>query len=139
MAQQVLINGQEFSAADITVLMNGINIASIISLSITKTQNKQNNYGFGKEPVSRGRGIIEYECSVEMAYKDVLKLRNTVASRELLDIAPFDILVIMNNGQNISRYKALNCEFSDDGLEVGSDDPQVTREYTLIIAGTESF
>ncbi len=137
MAGQVLINGKAFAASNIVVSVNGVNIASVSTLNIVETADKQNNYGFGRQPTSRGEGFTEYTCAVEMAYKDILKLRNLSSTRRLLDLPMFDILAVLDNGETIARVRARNAEFLEDGLEVSGGDPEVKREYPLIIAGVD--
>jgi hypothetical protein len=134
---QVLINGKAFSAADITVTIAGIDIASVATLNIVEAADKQNNYGFATQPTSRGRGQTEYTCSVEMAYKDVQKLRNLVPTRRLLDLQFFNVLAVLDNGETVARVRARNAEFLEDGIEVAGGDPEVKREYPLIIAGVD--
>lgn len=137
MAQQVLINGKAFSASDISVVVSGITIASINTLNIVETSDKQNNYGFAEQPTSRGRGTTEYTCSVEMDYVDVLKLKNIAPNRRLIDLPMFDVLAVLDNGDRIARVRARNGEFLEDGIEVAGGDTQVSREYPVIIAGVD--
>ena len=137
MAGQVLVNGKAFSASNIVVSVSGINIASVSTLNIVETADKVNNYGFSTEPASRGRGFTEYTCSVEMAYKDVLKLKNISETRRLIDLPMFDVLAVLDNGQQVARIRARNAEFLEDGIEVAGGDPEVKREYPLIIAGVD--
>lgn len=134
---QVLVNGKSFSSADIVVVVNGIEVASVSNLSILETANKVNNPGFSREPVSRGRVANEYTCSIEMSYKDVLKLRNLVATRRLTDLPLFEVLAVMNNGIDVTRIRARNAEFLEDGIEVAEGDGEVKREYPIIIAGID--
>ena len=135
--QQVLINGKAFSAADMSILVAGISLASISSLTITETQEKTNNKGFSDEPVSRGRSGKEYECSMDIAYKDVIKLRNLTPTGSLLDVPMFEILGILDNGSDISRIRVKSCEFTNDGLEVSEGDTEIKRTFDLIIAGID--
>lgn len=135
--QQVLINGKAFSAADISLLVAGINLASISALTITESQEKTNNKGFSDEPTSRGRAGKEYECSMDIAYKDVIKLRNLSPTGSLLDLPMFEILGILDNGIDISRIRVKNCEFTNDGLEVSEGDTEIKRTFDLIIAGID--
>lgn len=134
---QVLINGKAFSAADVQVIINNVVVAEVQNLSVITRATKANNYGLGPNPTSRGRGNDEYECTIEMAYKDALKLKNLVASRNLVDLPMFDVLAVLDNGQSVSRVRARNAEFNEDGLEVAQGDTNITREYPLIIAGVD--
>lgn len=134
---QVLVNGKSFSAADIVVTVSGIDIVSVSTLNIVETSDKQNNYGFSTQPTGRGRGFDEYTCSIEMAYKDVQKLRNLSSTRRLIDLPLFDVLAVIDNGEQVARVRARNAEFMEDGIEVSGGDPEVKREYQLIIAGVD--
>ena len=135
--KQVLINGKAFSASDISVIIAGITVSSISGLTATVTQEKTNNKGFSDEPVSRGRATKVYEASVDLSYTEALKLRNLSPTGGLLEVPIFEMLAVLDNAVNISRIRILNAEFTDDGLEVTVDDPEVKRTYGLIIAGME--
>jgi hypothetical protein len=134
---QVLVNGKSFSAADIIVIVGGIDIASVSALSIVETADKQNNYGFSTQPTSRGTGYTQYTCSVDISYNDIQKLRNISATRRLMDIPLFDVLAIMANGEQVARIRARNAEFMEDGIDVAGGDTDVKRTYPLIIAGVD--
>ena len=135
--KQVLINGKAFSASDITIMIAGIQVASITSFSATVTQEKTNNKGFSDEPVSRGRATKEYEASIEMSFTDKLKLSNLSPTGNLVDLPIFEILAVLNNNVNVSRIRLRNAEFTDDGIEVTTDDTDIVRTYNLIIAGID--
>ena len=136
-SKQVLINGKAFSASDITVLVAGIVVASVSSLTATQTQEKTNNKGFSDEPVSRGRATKEYEASVDLSYTDALKLRNLSPTGGLLEVPTFEILAVLDNAVNVSRIRIKNAEFTDDGIEVSVDDTEIKRTYGLVIAGID--
>ena len=135
--KQVLINGKAFSASDITVMIAGIQVASISSLTATVTQEKTNNKGFSDEPVSRGRATKEYEASMDLSYTDKLKLSNLSPTGSLVDLPMFEVLAVLNNNVNVSRIRLKNAEFTDDGIEVTTDDTDITRTYSLVIAGID--
>lgn len=135
--QQVLVNGKAYSAADISVLVAGIALASISALTIKETQEKVNNKGFSDQPVSRGRGTKEYECSMDIAYKDVIKLQNLSPTGSLLDLPMFQILAILDNGEGVARIRVKNAEFTTDSIEVGEGDTEIKQTFDLIIAGID--
>jgi len=136
-SKQVLINGKAFSASDISISIANITVASVSAFTATSSQEKTNNKGFSDEPVSRGRATKEYESSIDLSYKDALKLRNLSPTRSLLDVPIFEVLAVLDNKVDISRVRVKNCEFIDDGVEVTVDDPEVKRTYGLIIAGID--
>lgn len=135
--KQVLINGKAFSASDISLLISGIEVAAVSALTATVSQEKTNNKGFSDEPVSRGRATREYECSVDLSYTEALKLRNLSPTGSLLDIPMFEMLAVLDNAVNVSRIRIRNAEFTDDGIEVATDDTEVKRTYNLVIAGID--
>jgi len=134
---QVLINGKAFSAVDISVIIAGLPVASVTSLTATVTQEKTNNAGLSDEPVSRGRGVKAYECSIDLAYKDVQALRNLSPTLSLIEIPMFEVLVLMDNNVNFARIRVRNAEFTDDGIEVADGDTEVKRTYNLVVAGMD--
>ncbi|MEK0370396.1 MAG: hypothetical protein QQN55_04475 [Nitrosopumilus sp.] len=135
--KQVLINGKAFSATDVIIMINNIQVASVTSFSATVSQEKTNNKGFSDEPVSRGRATKEYEASVDMSYTDRLKLANLSPTGDLLGLPIFEVLAVLNNGVNVSRIRLKNAEFTDDGIEVTTDDTDIVRTYALMIAGID--
>jgi len=135
--KQVLINGKAFSASDISLIIAGINVAGVSALTATVSQEKTNNKGFSDEPVSRGRATKEYEASIDLSFSETLKLRNLSPTRELLNIPVFEVLAVLDNSVSVSKIRVKNCEFTDDGIEVATDDPEVKRTYSLIIAGID--
>lgn len=134
---QVLINGKAFSAADISLSIAGVQVASASAFTATVTQEKPNNKGFSDEPTSRGRATKEYEASVDLSYTDRLKLSNLSPTRSLLEVPIFEITAVLNNNVNVSRIRLKNCEFTDDGIEAATDDSEIKRTYSLMIAGIE--
>ena len=51
-----LINGVNYSWANISVILFGQPVIGIVSIMYKAKQEKKNNYGSGTEPVSRGYG-----------------------------------------------------------------------------------
>jgi hypothetical protein len=47
-----LINGINYSWANITVVLFGVPVVGILKIDYKRKQKKENNYGFGSEPVS---------------------------------------------------------------------------------------
>ena len=59
-----LINGINYSWANITVIGLGVPFIGITKIDYNAKQEKTNNYGAGSQPVSRGYGRVEYEGSL---------------------------------------------------------------------------
>ena len=86
-----LVNGTNYSWANVTLILFGVPVTGVTEISYSAKQKKENNYGAGVEPVSRGYGNKEYEGSISL-YADVWKkIIAASPDRDPLQIAPFDI------------------------------------------------
>lgn len=134
-----LINGTSYSWSQITVNIGGSLIVDITAISYKSMQEKTNNYGSGSQPVSRGRGRTEYEASMTLRLGEIESLRNSVASRDILKIAPFDVTVaFLPEDATIPVVHTLkNAEFLEDPVESTEGDTTIEVEVPLIIAGIE--
>ncbi len=54
-----LINGVAYSYVDVIVEIAGVPAPSVSKISYSEEQAKENNFGTGGRPVSRGKGKIE--------------------------------------------------------------------------------
>jgi hypothetical protein len=133
-----LINGINYSWSDIKFILFGVPVRGIVKIEYKAKQSKENNYGFGVNPVSRGYGNKEYEASIEL-YKDEWNaVINAAPNRDPLDIAPFDIQVIAGSSRVTAFTDVLQqCEFMEDPFTVGQGDSKIMVTLPLIIAGVE--
>lgn len=133
-----LINGINYSWASISVVMFGSPVVGIASVEYKRKQKKENNYGAGPDPVSRGYGMFEYEGSLEF-YTDYWKaLVANAPGRDPLAIAPFDIQITFG-GKNLIPTKDVlrGCEFLEDPFSGKSGDTKLMVKIPLIIAAIE--
>ena len=132
MAQEPLINGTAYSFVQIVVKILGNPIASVSSITYTEEQAKENNYGAGGRPVSRGHGTISVSASITISMNDTEALRDIAPEGSLLNLLPFDIEVSFLNAQQVVTHIIKNCEFMDDGVEASLDDKDIKRSFNLI-------
>lgn len=52
----VLVNGVNWSWANLNNIAFGVPVIGILAINYKIKQNKENNYGVGNEPISRGYG-----------------------------------------------------------------------------------
>lgn len=123
-----LINGQEYAWGDIKVCINGVHVVGITAINYGDKQDKQNNYGSGRHPVSRSSGRITPEAKITLYMSEVVAISRTSPTGRLQDINPFDIEVayIPSNGV-IVVDKIRNCEFTENvrGWKEGDMNQQV--------------
>ena len=129
-----LINGKAYDFTQIVVLIMGAPIPSVSSITYTEEQTKENNYGAGNRPVSRGKGAINASGSITLSMNDVEALRDVATDGSLLKIPAFDIQVSFLNEQKVVTHILKNCEFTDDGVESSQDDKDISRSFNLVIS-----
>lgn len=138
MPNTALINGVNYSWSNISVNLFGTPVVGILSIDYKRKQKKDNNYGAGTKPVSRGYGMEEYEGSIEL-YTDVWKSIIAAApNRNPMEIPPFDIPVTFGGtGVQTSKDVLRAVEFVEDPLESKTGDTKLTVKIPLIIGGID--
>lgn len=129
-----LINGINYSWASISCIIFGVPIVAITKIDYTRKQKKDNNYGAGVEPISRGYGNKEYDGEIELYTDEVKRIIASAPNRDILDIPPFDIIV-MFQGQGVTTNKdvLLSCEFLEENLKAAQNDTKLLVTLPLII------
>ena len=132
-----LINGKAYDFAQVIVNIAGVPIPSISSITYSEEQEKTNNYGAGKRPVSRGHGTITASASFDISMNDIEALRDESPNGSLLALPAFDVVVVFGNPQNPTKHRLKNCEFLSDGVEGSVDDTDLTRSFDLVVSDIE--
>lgn len=129
----ILINGTAYAHANIVPIIGGVPVQSISAISYGEDQEKEDNFGTGTRPHSRGRGAIRAkEVSITLSMNEVELIRDAAPGGSLLKIAPFDIPVTYDNGQRIVTHIIKNAEFTDDGVESNTGDKDISRSFSLV-------
>lgn len=136
----MLINGAAYTWSDIKVNMLGRDVQGITAVKYGRKRNKTNNYGAGSKPVSRGKGNVEFDCSITMEMKEVVALR--AAAREkygegagIDDIAATPIVIQFANNENqIVTVTLENAEFLEDITDSKQGDTSIEIELPLIVS-----
>lgn len=136
---QPLINGVNYAWADIKLILFGIPVVGITSIEYNRKQKKENNYGQGNEPVSRGYGEFEYEDIKLEIYKDEWQgIINAAPSKDPTLIPPFEIQILFINDRLSTAptvHLLKNCEFLEDGLTAKQGETKLLKTVTLKWAG----
>jgi hypothetical protein len=127
-----LINGQAYDFTQVLFKIFGIPAPSVSAISYTEEQTKENNYGAGSRPVSRGRGAITVSASVTISMNDVEGIRDVAPDGSLLKLPPFDIEISFLNSQKVVTHVLKNCEFTSDGVEGSQGDTDLKKSFNLI-------
>lgn len=136
MAFRPLVNGQAYSWAQIACNVLGVEIAGITAISYDEKQEKQDNFGAGNRPVSRGRGNKVATGSITLEMAEVQALQAIAPNRDINDIPPFDIVVsyIPTGGTGTVSHILRNCEFTNNAREVNQNDMTIPVQLELIIS-----
>lgn len=136
--QTAIINGINYSWANISVIIFGVPLVGITAIEYKRKLKKENNYGAGQQPVSRGYGNYEYEGSIEI-YTDTLKqFIAATATRDILKIAPFKISISFSGEGVLTTKDVLNAvEFLEDPFDSKSGDTKIMCKIPIIIGSID--
>lgn len=135
MAGIPIINGINYDWASISFVLFGVPITQITKISYSRKQKKENNYGAGYNPVSRGYGNIEYEASIEIYQDQWMQIIALAPNNDPLQIPPFDIPVIFaNTGGTPVKDVLRSCEFTEDAMTASQGETKLMITIPLIPA-----
>lgn len=130
-----LINGVNYSWSNVKVVLFGVPVIGITQIEYKRKQTKENNYGMGTEPISRGYGNKEYEGKIVLYKEEWNSIIAGSPLRDPLDIAPFDIQVAFAGLRVLPGLDILRgCEFLEDPFTIAQGDTKAMVEIPLIIA-----
>ena len=133
-----LINGVNYSWANIKLVLFGVPVVGITKIEYSKKQKKENNYGMGTEPVSRGYGNNEYEGKITLYRDEWNKIIAAAPTKNPMDIDFFDIQVVYAGTRVAPVIDVLrSCEFMEDVLSVGQGDTKIMVEIPIIIGAID--
>ena len=133
-----LINGVNYSWSNITMTLFGVPVIGITKIDYKAKQMKENNYGAGSEPVSRGYGRKEYEGSIEIYTDEWKRIIEAAPGRDPLNIAPFDIQVVFAGTKVLPSKDVLKfVEFMENPLTANEGDTKLLVTIPLIIGTIE--
>jgi hypothetical protein len=131
-----LINGVAYSWANVKLVLFGVPVIGITKIEYKKKQNKENNYGLGTEPISRGYGNNEYDAKITLYKDEWNSIIAAAPNKDPNQIPFFDIQVSFGGAGVASTLDVLQaCEFLEDPFTVGQGDTKIMIELPLILAG----
>ena len=133
----IFINGINRGWGDITLILFGVPVTGITDISYKDKQMKENNYGAGVEPVSRGYGKVEYEASITLYREEWESIIQGSPNKKPRQIPPFEIQVLFSptSGGQAATDILQNVEFTEDDMTSKQGDTSIKVTVPLIIAG----
>ena len=133
-----LINGINYSWSNVKFNIFGVPMVGITDIEYDITQKKENNYGAGTNPVSRGYGNREYKGSITIYRDEWQRIIDAQTNKDPLAIPPFDIQVLFGGSSISFRQDSLrSCEFMNDPFTAKQGDNKLMVKIDLIIGFIE--
>ena len=130
-----LINGREYGWADIVTTIGGVPVTGITAIKYGEEMEKENIYGAGRNPVSRGYGRVKSTASITLLSGTVFALKSKAPKGQLHRIAPFPITVSYQPDAGPMVVHVLkNCEFKKTEFDWKEGDMSKPIELELIIS-----
>lgn len=133
------INGTRHAWGSIQVMLLGRLVTGISEVMYKDNTTKENHYGAGNNPVSRGRGQYKAEASIKLDKYEVEAIQSAIGSSRIQDIDPFDIVVTYSpEGQDALKTDIIrNCEFLSNERNTKSGDTTIGVPLPLIVSHIE--
>jgi len=129
-----LINGINYSWANIKFNLFGVPVIGITEIEYSRKMKKENNYGLGQDPISRGYGNIENEASISLYWDEWRKIISAAQNNDPLFIRPFDIQVLFGSSSlNFKQDTLRACEFMDDPFTAKQGDTKLIIKIPIIV------
>lgn len=133
-----LINGREYGWGDIAVNISGTSVVGIRAIKYEEDQEKENIYGAGRNPVSRGYGRVKTTGSITLLSATVLAMQAIAPKSKLHNLAPFPIVVAYQPETGaIVKHILKNCEFKKTAFDWKEGDMSKDIELELVISHVE--
>jgi len=134
MATTPLVNGVNYAWSNVKLVLFGVTVTGITKISYKAKQKKDDNYGQGTLPISRGYGNYEFDGSISLYRDEWAGIISQAPDNDPLSIPWFDIQVTYGGSKVTATCDTLkSCEFLDDPLSVGQGDTKIIVELPLKI------
>lgn len=129
-----LINGRTYDWGDIHILIAGVPVMGVTGIEYSDEQEKVDNYGAGRFPVSRSRGKVTTKAKITLDMKEVEALQSRTPTGRLQDIDPFKITVsyIPDSNTGVVTDILNNVEFKNNGRSWKQGETQQLVDLDLI-------
>jgi len=133
-----IINGINYSWANIKLVLFGVPVVGITAINYNRKQKKENNYGAGSQPISRGYGNYEYSGDLELYLDEWKNIISASPGRDPLQIAPFQITVLYGSSTiNATKDVLRAVEFLEDPFAAKQGDTKLLVKIPLIIGSID--
>lgn len=133
-----LINGVNYSWSNVTCVLFGVPVIGITEINYMSKQKKENNYGVGVEPISRGYGNKEYEGSLKLYLDEWVGIINASPNHDPTQIPPFDIQIVYGGSRVVAKTDVIRmAEFLENPVKTAQGDGKIEITIPIIIGGID--
>lgn len=131
-----LINGESYSWSNISVsFLNNVAIG-VTNISYSDSQEIEEVYGAGVNPVARGFGNYLAEATITFQMEELESLITVAPNGRLQDIQDFNITIsyLTDAAAKIVTHKLYNCRMKSNGRTVAQNDKMIEFEVDLAVS-----
>lgn len=134
-----LINGTEYTHADIVMNILGIPVIGLTAIDYKDMQEITLNHATGALPVSRGFGPVSFEASITLTMKEIQRLTNAApdvnGSKRIQNIPDFDIGInYLTEAGDFVRHRLIRCRFKGRNPNSQVNNSQIEEQLELSVA-----
>jgi len=130
-----LINGVEYTHADVVVNLFGIPLVGITSIEYSDNQTIEGNYSTGRLPTSVGFGQIVFTASLTITSVEFRRLLLITPGGRLQDIPFFDVGInYIPEGGIFVRDRLVRCKFKGANITSATNNTQIEVPLELFVA-----
>ena len=131
---QQTFDSTEYTFADITVRVGGVDITKIQKVAYKVSQKKDVIYGKGINPIAVQRGQKTYDGSIDLLQSEFESLISMSPNHDLLSLH-FDITVTYGNaerGDTLITDVLQGCEFTEAQHSLGNDETYMKVSLPIV-------
>lgn len=130
-----LINGVEYTQADIVLNLLGVPIIGITAIEYSDIQNIEGNYSTGHLPTSVGFGQVDLTATITITSVEFRKIVAFSPGRRIQNIPFFDVGVnYVPEGGLIVRDRLVRCKFKGANISSSTNNTQIEVPLELFVA-----
>lgn len=130
-----LVNGVEYTHADIVVNILGFPVIGVTSIEYSDNQNISPNYSTASLPTSVGFGQVDLAATITMTSIEVRRLIAFAPGRRLQNIPFFDIGINFQPESGLFvRDRLVRCKFKGASISSATNNTQIEVPLELFVA-----
>lgn len=129
-----LINGVEYTHADIVCTILGAPVVGITAISYSDQQEINLNHSTGQHPTSRSFGAVTPQASITMTMKEIQRITRAAPGGRIQNIPDFDIRVnFLTEAGDFVSHRLIRCRFKGRNTDSSVGNTQIEEQLELSV------